>query len=221
MDSLRAFDDGAEWEGANDEAAMDAPPGRAIDDRRLHTRLHRDWLAALRGREWPPLEDMPTGSLDGPNMLLLDLDGAADNPAIAAIGEALRREGGSRAGRADEISGDSLLWRLICHYRHVLATGKPIAFEGDYADRRGGLIAYRGLLLPMSCDGGRIDFIHGMLSWRELADSTVAAGIALEVVRGAGRIVHSGSLWDEQLPAAGGIAAFASEPSHPELPLGA
>jgi hypothetical protein len=40
---------------------------------------------------------------------------------------------------------------------------------------------YRGILMPLSSDGDTIDFIYGVINWKEVADSATTAGIAREM----------------------------------------
>jgi hypothetical protein len=42
---------------------------------------------------------------------------------------------------------------------------------------------YRGIILPLSSDGERVDFIHGTISWREPADRRLTADIEGQVAR--------------------------------------
>jgi hypothetical protein len=45
---------------------------------------------------------------------------------------------------------------------------------------------YRGILMPLSSDGDQIDFIYGVINWKEVADHQTTAGLAREVSRAAG-----------------------------------
>jgi hypothetical protein len=42
---------------------------------------------------------------------------------------------------------------------------------------------YRGILMPFSSDGDTIDFIYGVINWKEVADLATVAGIAREANR--------------------------------------
>lgn len=196
---LRAFESETDFGPVANEAAIDPPPVIGADERRFQRRAHDDWTAALRGRAWPCQEDLAAGSLEVPHMLLLDIDDPAD-PAIARIGFALRaRSGGGALSRVSDAGEGSMLARLAGHYRHVLATGEPLAFEGEEADG-GDRLCYRGLLLPLSCDGRRVDTIYGLLSWRERLDRRAADAIAREVARPAAAaiVVEADLIWDRQ-----------------------
>src|SRR5438132_1291193 len=42
---------------------------------------------------------------------------------------------------------------------------------------------YRGILMPLSSDGESIDFIYGVINWKEMAEADIAAGIEGEALR--------------------------------------
>jgi hypothetical protein len=42
---------------------------------------------------------------------------------------------------------------------------------------------YRGILMPFSSDGDTIDFIYGVINWKEVADTATVTGIAVEATR--------------------------------------
>lgn len=212
MDSLSAFGDDRDH-GAPDDIAPAAP----LDDRRIQIRAYRRWASLLHGRACPSIHDMDPASLDSPHSVLLDLSGGNDNPLLTKLGRALRDECGEAEVQAvRDVPADSLLSRLTSHYPAVLATGEPIAFEGEELGPAGEHILYRAILLPLSDGSDRIDFIAGMLTWREFADSAETAAIAFEVGRSLGSVPRGAVQ-----PAWSAAAASFREVPHPELPLGA
>src|SRR3546814_13942621 len=40
---------------------------------------------------------------------------------------------------------------------------------------------YRGILMPLSSDGSTIDFVYGVMNWKELAHVDVSAALAVEM----------------------------------------
>ncbi|GAA3256061.1 hypothetical protein GCM10020258_15100 [Sphingomonas yabuuchiae] len=122
------------------------------------------------------------------NSVLLDFRGDRIDPAIAYIGQALREECGTAARPAQigELPEASLLARLTRHFDHVLADQVPAGFEAEFVNARGRMTLYRGILLPYSSDGLMIDFIHGVLSWKELADPLLQAALDSELMDSAG-----------------------------------
>ncbi|MBA3676631.1 MAG: hypothetical protein H0W74_04415 [Sphingosinicella sp.] len=217
MDSLGTASEGGDPGGPGD---IDLPSTSRLDDRRVQIRAYRRWVSALRGRRLPSIQDMDPASLNGPHSLLLDLRGGNHNPVMARIGQALREPCGEAEIHAvRDVPADSLLSRLTGHYPAILATGEPLAFEGEQMGPTGERILYRAILLPLSDRSDRsdrIDFIAGMLTWREFADSEETAAIAFEVgqaLAGFRQGPHAG--WSAA------IAASVHQAAHRELPLSA
>ena len=77
----------------------------------------------------------------------------------------------------------SLLSRLTDHYLQIIANCAPIGFEAEFVGQRGLNTLYRGILMPLSSDGEAIDFIYGVINWKEIADSDTARELAGEVDR--------------------------------------
>jgi hypothetical protein len=115
--------------------------------------------------------------------VLLDFSEHADDPAIAYLGRALREECGLEADayRIGEVPGRSLLSRLTDHYLQIIANRAPIGFEAEFIGTRGHTTLYRGILMPFSSDGEAIDFIYGVINWKELVDDVAQAVLAAEL----------------------------------------
>src|SRR5690606_18840760 len=75
----------------------------------------------------------------------------------------------------------SLLSRITDHYMQILANQAPIGFEAEFVNQRGTTILYRGILLPFSSDDETIDFIYGVINWKEMADQRTADALLLEI----------------------------------------
>jgi hypothetical protein len=75
----------------------------------------------------------------------------------------------------------SLLSRITDHYMQILANQAPIGFEAEFVNQRGSTILYRGILLPFSSDDENIDFIYGVINWKELADQRTSDELLLQV----------------------------------------
>jgi hypothetical protein len=55
---------------------------------------------------------------------------------------------------------------------------------------------YRGILMPLSSDGDSIDFIYGIINWKEVADGNTLAGLVEEVSRSAAApAVEASPVW--------------------------
>jgi hypothetical protein len=75
----------------------------------------------------------------------------------------------------------SLLSRLTDHYLQIIANRAPIGFEAEFVNTRGHSTLYRGILMPYSSTGEAIDFIYGVINWKEIADPLVQATLDVEL----------------------------------------
>src|SRR6185436_219695 len=82
-----------------------------------------------------------------------------------------------------EVPARSLLSRLTDHYMQIIANRAPIGFEAEFLSHSGINTLYRGILMPLSSNGESIDYIYGVINWKELADSSTAYALEGEVDR--------------------------------------
>jgi hypothetical protein len=167
------------------EPEFEAPPVFADqDERRMHVRAYNYWASLLRGREFPSVTDLEPENLDdfGPHSVLLDFTKDRENPRLRFIGKALREECGldSTDLALDKVPSRSLISRLTDHFFEIIANRAPIGFEAEFVSQRGNNTMYRGILMPLSSDGRAIDYIYGVINWKELADPEFEAQLALE-----------------------------------------
>ena len=181
-------------EGDN-EAPPQADAAMAIgtDERRMHVRAYNYWASLLQGRDYPSIEDLDPENIHdfAPHSVLLDFTADPQNPATSYIGAAIRDECdlGPQVQHISDVPARSLLSRLTDHYLQIIANRAPIGFEAEFVNQRGHEICYRGILMPFSSDGDTIDFIYGVINWKDtsaepvaLAPMPVAAPIAEEPV---------------------------------------
>jgi hypothetical protein len=188
MDISRGFEDEAAFgAAADDEPAMERPPEIGIDERRMHVRAYNYWVSLLGGRPYPSIQDVDPHTIEdfGPHSVLLDFSRDQEDPEIAFLGRALRAECALDAAihQISEVPSRSLLSRLTDHYLQIIANRAPIGFEAEFVNQRGHNTLYRGILMPLSSDGSAIDFIYGVINWKEIADSETFSEIAGEVGR--------------------------------------
>ncbi len=188
MDTYRTIDDSADaYLGAEDEPAIEAPPEIGSDERRMHVRAYNYWVSLLRGRPYPSIRDVDPYSIEdfGPHSVLLDFTESTDDPVIAFLGEGIRNECRlqGQLGRVSSVPSRSLLSRLTDHYMQIIANCAPIGFEAEFLGNSGENTMYRGILMPLSSDGQRIDFIYGVINWKVSADSDTTARLVSEVTR--------------------------------------
>ncbi|WP_066798443.1 hypothetical protein [Sphingomonas soli] len=167
------------------EAVSDRPLDIGTDERRMHVRAYNHWVSLLRGRAYPSIEDLDPGSISdfGAHSVLLDFSQGIDDPAIRFLGKALREETGLDATitLVAQVPSRSLLSRLTDHYLQIIANRAPIGFEAEFVGTRGHNTMYRGILMPFSSNGEEIDFIYGVINWKELVDAATQARLNAEV----------------------------------------
>ncbi|MEP9358105.1 hypothetical protein [Sphingomonas sp. KR3-1] len=176
-------------EGAADEAVNDRALVIGNDERRMHVRAYNHWVSLLHGRAYPAIEDLdPDNIIDfGAHSVLLDFSKGVDDPAIRFLGKALREETGldNSITHVAQVPSRSLLSRLTDHYLQIIANRAPIGFEAEFVSTRGHNTLYRGILMPFSSDadaeGDTIDFIYGVINWKELVDAETQAKLEAEV----------------------------------------
>jgi hypothetical protein len=194
MDNLRGFEpfgsdnlaDFPSYAAFDDEdAAIEAPPVISGDERRMQVRAYNFWTAQLHDKNYPCIEELDPASVDdfSDYSVLLDFTSGIENPSIEYLGEKLRVECGLEEGVTylDQVPSRSLLSRITDHYLQIIANRAPIGFEAEFVNDRGVNIMYRGILLPYSSDDDTIDFIYGVINWKEAASAEIAAPLQLEV----------------------------------------
>ncbi|MGH6729348.1 MAG: PAS domain-containing protein, partial [Sphingomicrobium sp.] len=176
MDSYSDYPD--QFDGPTAAAAEPQPDvASAIgsDERRMHVRAYNYWCSLLDGRDYPSIEDLEPGNIQdfGPNSVLLDFTEGSDNPATPYIGSAVREECGigDDIKTINDVPSRSLLSRLTDHYMQIIANRAPVGFEAEFVNQRGRSICYRGILMPFSSDGDTIDFIYGVINWKDVGEA--------------------------------------------------
>jgi hypothetical protein len=176
----------ARFDHAEDEAVHEPPPSPVgQDERRMQVRAYNHWASLLDNRNFPSIEDLDPEALPdfGPYSVLLDFTGGIDNPSIQFLGDQLAAECGTHDSidNLAAVPSRSLLSRITDHYMQILANQAPIGFEAEFLNQREKTILYRGILLPFSSDDDTIDFIYGVINWKELADQQTTDELLQEI----------------------------------------
>lgn len=170
-----------------DDPADPLPPPSPVgqDERRMQVRAYNHWASLLGSANFPAIADLHPETLEdfGPHGVLLDFTGGIDDPAVRFLGARLAEECGAdtQIRRLSDVPGRSLLSRITDHYLQIMANQAPIGFEAEFVNRRGAPVLYRGILLPWSSDGAAIDFIFGVINWKEQADAATADALLLAI----------------------------------------
>ncbi len=181
-----AYDSDAFEVGYEDTDADGDPPSPVgQDERRMQVRAYNHWASLLGNGTLPDIEDLEPERLDdfGPYSVLLDFSTGIENPAVRFIGSELRAECSAQGviDRLSDVPPRSLLSRITDHYMQILANQAPIGFEAEYVNQRDVTVLYRGILLPYSSDDETIDFIFGVINWKETADAGTTNELLLEI----------------------------------------
>jgi hypothetical protein len=176
----------SDWDTGDDDTGTEAPPSPVgQDERRMQVRAYNHWASLLDDRNFPSIEDLEPDNLPdfGPHSVLLDFTSGIENPGISYLGRELAVECGleEEIGSLADVPSRSLLSRITDHYMQIIANQAPIGFEAEFVNQRDATILYRGILLPFSSDDDTIDFIYGVINWKELADQKTADELLLEI----------------------------------------
>src|SRR3982751_4211993 len=185
MDSYREHSSDFDLPVSDTASADDVAAAIGTDERRLHVRAYNYWVSLLEGRDFPSIDDLEPGDLEdfSSHSVLLDFTCGGDNPAIPYIGATIRDECGLEDNMRTiaDVPSRSLLSRLTDHYMQIIANRAPVGFEAEFENQRGATICYRGILMPFSSDGDTIDFIYGVINWKQVegggAEQTLAASL--------------------------------------------
>ena len=185
-DSAQSGEGWPEVEFGEDETQREPPPSPVgQDERRMQVRAYNHWASLLDDRNFPSIEDLDPQDLPdfGPYSVLLDFTGGIENPAIQFLGAKLGLECGTDGEITvlSDVPARSLLSRITDHYMQILANQAPIGFEAEFVNQREQTILYRGILLPFSSDDDTIDFIYGVINWKELADQQTTDALMHEI----------------------------------------
>lgn len=186
---LDRADLGGDWPSADyseDVAVHDVPPSPVgQDERRMQVRAYNHWASLLDNRNFPSIEDLEPETLPdfGPYSVLLDFTQGIEDPSIRYLGDKLAAEcgGSGEIETLEDVPSRSLLSRITDHYMQILANQAPIGFEAEFVNQREQTVLYRGILLPFSSDDDTIDFIYGVINWKELADQRTIDALLSEI----------------------------------------
>lgn len=187
MDTLRGpdIDGGRDDFDYADDAAIESPHAIITNERRMQVRAYNYWASLLNDRALPSIEDLQPEQLEdfGPYSVLLDFSLGIDNPAVIYMGAALRRECEAEGAinHIRDVPARSLLSRLTDHYLQIIANAAPIGFEAEFVNQRGAALIYRGILMPFSSDHETIDFVFGVINWKEVASREETDALEREV----------------------------------------
>ena len=186
FDASDVSDVSNDYDLGDEDFARDLPPAAiGQDERRMQVRAYNHWASLLGERNFPSIEELEPENLPdfGPFSVLLDFSTGIEDPAVQYLGNQLAEECGAEGAitKLSDVPSRSLLSRITDHYLQILANQAPIGFEAEFINQRGVTIMYRGILLPFSSDNDTIDFIYGVINWKEVADEDATKELLLEI----------------------------------------
>ncbi|HEY1125697.1 MAG TPA: hypothetical protein VGE65_08690 [Sphingobium sp.] len=187
------------------DEVVEAPPIVRFDERRMHIRAYNYWASLLHERNLPSIEDLNPSEIEdfGSHSVLLDFTGGMDDPAIAFLGTAIAAQCDldGPISQVSQIPPRTLLSRLTDHYLQIIANAAPIGFEAEFTNQRNNEILYRGIMMPFSSNDEDIDFVYGVINWKEVVNDTVSAAIVAEALEQspAAPVSNIAPLWDRAL----------------------
>ena len=163
--AIDAFDDTAALPAA---ANGDAVPS---SERRMVQRLFVYWDRLRRGRAIPSMSDIRPEQLpaDWSSCFIINVGQWPDGSgAISHLGSDLLADAdlGPESEDSTSIPQDTLFGRAVTDLPDVLATGIPFLGEGSFRHARGGIMAYRSILLPFGASPDRVEDILGAIVGR-------------------------------------------------------
>lgn len=205
------------------DTGIDTPVVIGTDERRMHVRAYNHWASLLNGRAYPSVEDLhPEDGVDfAAHSVLLDFTAGSASPSISWLGQKLRAEC-DLPGEVDSIANvppRSLLSRLTDHYLQIIANRAPVGFEAEFVNNRGFNTVYRGILMPLSSDDDTIDFIYGVINWKEVAATADVEALEIDIAAAlvAQRFRPTMPVWADGPSASGETAVRESTPIQPDI----
>lgn len=140
------------------------------DERRLQVRAYRFWTGLQAGRAVPLIADLDRAPRPefSENAILVDMTGPT--PVICFVGAQLQAEAGLTQNdlALSQVPARSLISRLTDRCAQVITSGGALGFEAEFVNHRGTETLYRGLLLPFSQDGRAVDYVYGVINWKDV-----------------------------------------------------
>ncbi len=144
------------------ETGRDAPPR----ERRKTLQLLGYWERLRGARKFAALADLDLNEIDDiwPYCVLIKVTGERPQLEFEYVGEALRE--GYELLRKAAISGmsqsESVIGKVVSLAYDVLAKRAPSDDSGSFCNQWGDKIKYRSIVVPLSADPQRIDYLLGL-----------------------------------------------------------
>lgn len=158
------------YRGLEGKAAESGRSASKANEKRMNARLRRYWDGLREGAAFASITRFNVEAIPefGQHAFMLDLNNDGEDPLIRYVGRDLTANCGVNVAgkRLSEIPAASLLARVASHYRQIVATRHSSAFANEFVSEASNLTLYRGVMLPFTKDGRKIDYIVGAITSR-------------------------------------------------------
>jgi len=145
-------------------------------DRRLTISLSDYWESLRGDTVYPLLSDIDMKVINDvrAHCFLLEFRDGEEHPVFRFVGRELTDECGRDLTQKTvlDVPRGTLLTQLTDLFLNVLNNEGPVGAQGEFTDRNGVVRIYRGIMLPFSEAGSRIDFILGAISAKDKGKSS-------------------------------------------------
>lgn len=150
---------------SKDMSSTQDPPRLAIRDLRLTMRLMGLWWIRRGERRFPTLEDFNPAELSDVwrDCFTLMLKNPLPQSTFVHVGKAIAEASGDSEELVtlELVEENTLLGRAASDVESVLERGLPLIESGEFMDFRGQTVMFRSILLPVSRNQEKIDYLIG------------------------------------------------------------
>jgi len=169
-------------------------------ERRLVSRVLRQWTESCAGKRFPSKDDIGASLLgeDWRSCMLVRIDPEPDHSTLVVVGDSLLHQGESLDGSVVAACPRGTLLKMILRYLpRFRPDGGPMSVTGSVV-HCGGPVLFRSVLLPLAADGTSIDHILVATNFRALQpgeDKQLRTRLEVLMLK-----VEPGQIWDVYSP---------------------
>lgn len=142
-------------------------------ERRMVLRLLEFWRSAKGEASFPAAAQLDESAMPDlyPFCLVLDLRASATDPVVVAAGRTISSyaDGALKGLPISCLEPNTLPYQAVTYLGDVLRKGAPISRGGSFTDKRGVIILYRSIAVPLAEDGETVTGLIAAANCREVA----------------------------------------------------
>ncbi len=143
----------------------------ANGERRMHLVAYDYWARNFDNGTFPSADRVLKDGEDefGEHAIIMALADDLESARLTYVGQQVLDECNLKQQPSDiaDVPSRSILSRLTDHYMQTVANRAPVGFEAEFVNAADRLLLYRGILLPCSSNGENIDYVLGVINWKE------------------------------------------------------